>query len=370
MSTGIIDCITFLTFCLSGCRCLVFERSRAKCWSTRAVQKVSDLWPRKIHLHALRSATLIPFEVVPLWLNTLLPAVSPLLEAFVECLFVNGVQLGRRVPYNVVSWLNSSPFQLRFQLGKQPKITRSHVGRVGSLSNHRIVVFDQEGLNQLWGLSWCVVMMQLPRFANTLRMDKSSVKMECTEPVLIPTSSASSRTVTWRSCMTKVRTWSMSSSFRLVEGLPERASLSTDVRPSLNRLYHSLICVMPMASSPKTRWIFRMVSTWLLPRFWQNLMQWRCSSRSVIFAESNNATRAAYALWLTHWLHATDTVCWQEKKPRMCMKVPSTSLPQHTSRVSLVFAEKNHIRYFLNRPHIDISWLRHPWYSSLSVGKL
>jgi len=51
----------------------------------------------------------------------------------------------------------------------------------------------------------------------------------------------------------QVRTWSMSSSFRLVDGLPERASLSTDVRPSLNRLYHSLICVMPMASSPKTR---------------------------------------------------------------------------------------------------------------------
>jgi len=33
----------------------------------------------------------------------------------------------------------------------------------------------------------------------------------------------------------QVRTWSMSSSFRLVEGLPERASLYTDVRPSLNR---------------------------------------------------------------------------------------------------------------------------------------
>ena len=144
-----------------------------------------------------------------------------------------------------------SPFQLRFQVVEQPKIARSHVGRVGSLSNHRNVVFGQASLNRLRGISWCVVMMQLPRFADTLRMDKSSVKMERTEPVLIPTSSASSRTVTRRSCMTKVRTWSMSSSFRLVKGPPERASLSTDVRPSLNRLYHSLICVMTMASSPK-----------------------------------------------------------------------------------------------------------------------
>ena len=34
--------------------------------NTRSVQKVSDLWPGKIHLHAWRSATLIPFEVVSL----------------------------------------------------------------------------------------------------------------------------------------------------------------------------------------------------------------------------------------------------------------------------------------------------------------
>jgi len=162
-------------------------------------------------------------------------------------------------------------------------------------------------------MSWCVVMMQLPLFADTLRMDKSSVKIECTEPVFIPTSSASSQTVTRWSCMTKVRTWSMSSSFRLVEGLPERASLSTDVRQSLNRLYHPLICVVPMASSPKTRWIFRMVSTWLSSSFWQNLMQYRCSSPSVIFAENKNATGVAYTLSLTRWLHATDAVCWRKK---------------------------------------------------------
>jgi hypothetical protein len=56
-----------------------------------------------------------------------------------------------------------------------------------------------------------------------------------------------------------------------------------------------------------------MVSTWLLPSFWQNLMQYHCSSHSVIFAENNNAMRAAYTLSLTCWLHATDAVCLQEK---------------------------------------------------------
>ena len=88
---------------------------------TWAVQKVSNLWPGKIYLQAWRSATLIPFEVVSLWLNTLLPVVPPLFKAFLECLFANGVQLGRRVPYNVISWLKSSPFQLRFQVGDSPK---------------------------------------------------------------------------------------------------------------------------------------------------------------------------------------------------------------------------------------------------------
>jgi len=117
----------------------------------------------KIHLHAWRFATLIPFEVVCLWQNTLLPAVLPLFEAFLECLFANGVQLGHHVLYNVILWLKSSPFQLHFQVGEQPIIARSHVRRVGSLSNHRNVVFGQESLDQLWGMSWCVVTMQLPR---------------------------------------------------------------------------------------------------------------------------------------------------------------------------------------------------------------
>jgi len=144
-------------------------------------------------------------------------------------------------------------------------------------------------------------------------MAKTSVKMERTEPVFIPTSSASFRMVTRQSCMTKVCTWSVSSSFQLVEHLPAQASLSTEVWPSFNRLYHSLICVMPMGSLPKTSRIFRMVSTWLSPSFWQNLMQYCCSSRSIIFAEINNAMCAVYTLSLTHWLHATDAVCWQEK---------------------------------------------------------
>jgi hypothetical protein len=127
------------------------------------------------------------------------------------------------------------------------------------------------------------------------------------------TSSASSWTVTRRSCMTTVRTWSVNSSFRLVDGLLERVSLSTDVRRSLNRFYHSLICVMPIPSSPKTHYIFRMVSIWLSPRLWQNLMQYRCPSRSVIFAE-NNKCNARCVYTLTHTQAARDWRCLLAEK--------------------------------------------------------
>ena len=119
--------------------------------------------------------------------------------------------------------------------------------------------------------------------------------------------------------------------------LHRRAAIFELVVPLLNLCdAHAIVA--------KTHRIFRMVSTWLLPSFWQNLMQYCRSSRSVIFAECD--ARCVYTL--TRWLHATDAVCWREKNPCMRKKVPSTSLPQHTSRASLVSAEKNHVRYFLN----------------------
>jgi hypothetical protein len=108
--------------------------------------------------------TFIPLEVCnpnPLQSSLLVtehtsPSSSAIVRGISVMPFVNGVQLGHRVPYNVISWLKSSPFQLHFQVGEQSKIERSHVGRVGCLSNHRNVVFGQESFNQLRGMSWCV----------------------------------------------------------------------------------------------------------------------------------------------------------------------------------------------------------------------
>jgi hypothetical protein len=77
-------------------------------------------------------------------------------------------------------------------------------------------------------------------FATTLHVCKSSVKIECAEPVLIPTSSAISQMVKRRSSRIRECTFPMIFAFWLVDGLPERWSPSANVQPSLKRLNHSL----------------------------------------------------------------------------------------------------------------------------------
>jgi hypothetical protein len=79
---------------------------------------------------------------------------------------------------------------------------------------------------------------------------------------------------------------------------------------------------------------------WLFLHLKTQLKGTRFESRDDIFAENNNAARAAYKLSLTRWLHTTDAVCRREKNSLMRMKVHSTSLPQHNSRVSIVSAKK------------------------------
>ena len=134
--------------------------------STRSVQKLSDLWSAKIQLYIWKSETLIPFKVVSLVMHALLPVVLPLLETFLESFLWNHVQLGCCVPHNVFSWLKSGPFQRYFQFGEQPKITRGHVGIVGSLTNQGNVVFSQKKiLNQMRRMGGCIVVMELPSFA-------------------------------------------------------------------------------------------------------------------------------------------------------------------------------------------------------------
>lgn len=90
--------------------------------------------------------------------------------------------------------------------------------------------------------------------------------------VLIPPSRVMSWIYTRRPWMTVHRTFSIRSSFRLLDGLSECALLSTEVWSCFKWLYYSLIWVLPMASLPKACWVFWIVCTWAQPSSFQTLL--------------------------------------------------------------------------------------------------
>ncbi len=67
-------------------------------------------------------------------------------------------------------------------------------------------------------------------------------------------------------------THSMLSFVFAAEGHTECALLSADVRPSLNRLNHSFICVLPTHSSPNAVFIISIVPTQFFSNLKQNLI--------------------------------------------------------------------------------------------------
>ena len=187
--------------------------------------------------------------------------------------------------------------------------------------------------------------------------------MVWTEPALIPTSPTISCIVTRRSSSTFLRTWSITSLFRLVDGLPERWSLSTDARPSLKRLNHCFIWVGLKASCPKANWIFQIVSAWLSPSFWQNLMQYRCSIFSVIatkFAENLKTDEHMRGTCIKYFTERerNDEAAWKASRLRMNVRVCYHA--SHERFAHNLLAREKKVGYFLNRPRTSISitiWL-------------
>lgn len=104
------------------------------------------------------------------------------------------------------------------------------------------------------------------------------LRVECTESVLISTSSISSHMVTRWFCMTKVCTWSMTTSFGLVEGLLDMACFPLMCRYLWNYCTTAwcVWCSWNRHLKPVE------FSAWFPLRFWQNLMQYRCWSHSII----------------------------------------------------------------------------------------
>jgi len=132
---------------------------------TRAVWKVSDLWPGKLYYLGDGIGTLIPFKVGSLRLHTLSPPMLLLPKTLLEGFFWNGVHLRRRVLHYLFSTLKTGSFQCRLQFWKQPEVARSHVWRVGRMVNDWNSMFRQEILDQVRCMCWSIVMMQLPVFA-------------------------------------------------------------------------------------------------------------------------------------------------------------------------------------------------------------
>ena len=100
--------------------------------------------------------------------------------------------------------------------------------------------------------------------------------------MLMPTSSATSRTV--KQPFPRITAWTLSTwlSFVDVEGRPGLGSSLTDILPSWTRLHHSQHCVRLTQSSPYA-WLSNWnVSIKFLPSFQQNLTHTLCSSSSFI----------------------------------------------------------------------------------------
>ena len=128
------------------------------------------------------------------------------------------------------------------------------------------------------------------RFLNEFR--KFSVGILETRVFGIPRSRSSSRTVKRPSSLIASRIRLIFSGVIVLEARPEHGALSTDVRPFLNRLYDSFICVLPIHSSSKAFCIISIGSAQLFSNLKQNLMQIRCSHLSVIFSYKQNPTNA------------------------------------------------------------------------------
>lgn len=121
------------------------------CSFTGCGKKNSDIYLQKILVFRNNILTLIVFKQVPLgsdwgsgWDQTLLTTFLPLLEAALERIFWDSVQLVRCILHNTLYGLIAGPFQGHFMLTEKPEITRTDVSCVGSVTTHMIAVFCNE----------------------------------------------------------------------------------------------------------------------------------------------------------------------------------------------------------------------------------
>ena len=207
----------------------------------------------------------------------------PLLETVLELTFWNGLQLARRITLNRLDIVEPLSFERHFQFWEHKKIAWSYLGNVRRLSELYNLVFRQKLLHKIRWRRWRVIVVKKPVTAHTRVIPKILFKISQTVVFGILRSFSSSRTVNLRSPSIASLTHSILSNVFVVEGRPERESLSTEVRPPLKWLYHSFIHLLLIHSFPKAFYIIWIVSELFFPNWKQNLIQIRWSCFSVIY---------------------------------------------------------------------------------------
>ena len=207
----------------------------------------------------------------------------PLLETVLEFTFRDSLEYARHIIFNRRFVIESLSFEWFFEFWKQPKITGGYVGTVRRLSKQCDTVFTQKLLHKIRLMRWRVIVVKKPVIAHMRVIPEILFKISQTVIFGIPRSFSSSRTVNRRSHSIASRTRSILSNVFVVEGRPERESLSTEVQSPLKRLYHSFIRVLLIHSFPKAFCIIWIVSKLVFSSWKQNLMQICWSCFSVIF---------------------------------------------------------------------------------------
>jgi hypothetical protein len=135
---------------------------------------------------------------------------------------------------------------------------------------------------ETWRAFWSSLSSLGTYLAKMRLMFKLSAIMRWKFPHDSPIISQTSWIVCLRSARIASRTSDIFFGVVLVDVRPERWSSSTDVRPSLKRLYHKKILLWLMALSAKASCSIRWVSAAVYLRLKQNLMQIICSLKLVI----------------------------------------------------------------------------------------
>jgi hypothetical protein len=137
--------------------------------------------------------------------------------------------------------------------------------------------------------------------AEKLLLFKLFAKRCWTVPYDSPTISETSWIVCLRSARMASRTFAMFSGVVFVDVRLERLSSSTDVRPSLKRLYYKKGLLCFMALYPKPSCSIRWICAAVFFRLKQNLIQILCSIKSVISVVKEITGLLKQNLTKTYW---------------------------------------------------------------------